>query len=77
MGPGRDAGFTATVSYGVLVYAFAVFITPLGAELGWSKAVCEASQGLPVARYDAVLLVLASLAVGSVAAVLVARPARP
>ena len=31
-------GFTATVSYGVLVYAFAVFITPLGAELGWSKA---------------------------------------
>jgi len=31
-------GFTATVSYGVLVYAFAVFIRPLGAELGWSKA---------------------------------------
>ena len=31
-------GFTATVSYGVLVYAFAVFITPMGAELGWSKA---------------------------------------
>ena len=26
------------VSYGVLSYAFAVFITPMGAELGWSKA---------------------------------------
>jgi len=31
-------GITATVSYGVLSYAFAVFITPMGAELGWSKA---------------------------------------
>lgn len=31
-------GFTATVSYGVLSYGFAVFITPMGGELGWSKA---------------------------------------
>ena len=31
-------GVTATVSYGVLSYAFAVFITPMSAELGWSKA---------------------------------------
>jgi MFS family permease len=31
-------GITATVSYGILSYAFAVFITPMGAELGWSKA---------------------------------------
>jgi MFS family permease len=31
-------GLTATVSYGILSYAFAVFITPMGAELGWSKA---------------------------------------
>ncbi len=31
-------GLTATASYGVLVYAFAVFITPMSAELGWSKA---------------------------------------
>ncbi len=31
-------GVTATVSYGILSYAFAVFITPMGAELGWSKA---------------------------------------
>jgi sugar phosphate permease len=31
-------GLTATVSYGILSYGFAVFITPMGAELGWSKA---------------------------------------
>ncbi|HEY0971276.1 MAG TPA: MFS transporter, partial [Gemmatimonadales bacterium] len=30
-------GLTATVSYGVLAYGFAAFITPMGAELGWSK----------------------------------------
>ena len=31
-------GATATVSYGILSYAFAVFIAPMSAELGWSKA---------------------------------------
>lgn len=31
-------GVTETVSYGVLLYAFAVFVTPISAELGWSKA---------------------------------------
>lgn len=31
-------GLTETVSYGVLSYAFPVFIAPMGAELGWSKA---------------------------------------
>jgi MFS family permease len=31
-------GLTATVSYGVLSYAFAVFIDPMMRELGWSKA---------------------------------------
>jgi MFS family permease len=31
-------GLTATVSYGILSYGFAAFITPMGAELGWSKA---------------------------------------
>jgi MFS family permease len=31
-------GVTTAASYGVLLYAFAVFITPMGAELGWSKA---------------------------------------
>jgi MFS family permease len=30
-------GVTATVSYGILSYGFAAFITPIGAELGWSK----------------------------------------
>jgi len=31
-------GLTAMVSYGTLSYAFAVFITPMSDELGWSKA---------------------------------------
>jgi len=31
-------GLTATVSYGILLYGFAVFITPMREELGWSKA---------------------------------------
>lgn len=31
-------GVTATVSYGILTYAFTVFIAPMQAELGWSKA---------------------------------------
>jgi MFS family permease len=30
-------GITATVSYGILAYAFPVFIVPMGAELGWSQ----------------------------------------
>jgi MFS family permease len=30
-------GITATVSYGILTYAFPVFIVPMGDELGWSK----------------------------------------
>lgn len=29
---------TETVSYGVIFYAFSVFITPMEAELGWSRA---------------------------------------
>ena len=31
-------GVTETVSYGILTYAFPVFIAPMGAELGWSMA---------------------------------------
>ena len=31
-------GVTATASYGVLSYAFAVFVIPMSAEMGWSKA---------------------------------------
>jgi MFS family permease len=31
-------GLTSAASYGVLSYAFAVFIVPMSSELGWSKA---------------------------------------
>lgn len=31
-------GVTTMAAYGILTYGFAVFITPMGAELGWSKA---------------------------------------
>ena len=31
-------GFTETVSWGVLYYAFSVFVEPMQAELGWSRA---------------------------------------
>jgi len=31
-------GFTETVSWGVLYYAFSVFVQPMQAELGWSRA---------------------------------------
>lgn len=43
-GSGRDwalvltLGLTETTSYGVLYYAFTVFITPMQAELGWSRS---------------------------------------
>ncbi len=30
--------FTETISWGILYYAFTVFITPMEAELGWSRA---------------------------------------
>jgi MFS family permease len=30
-------GITATVSYGILYYGFSVFISPMSAEMGWSK----------------------------------------
>ncbi|HEX8730539.1 MAG TPA: hypothetical protein VF725_00655, partial [Ktedonobacterales bacterium] len=30
-------GITETISYGVVYYAFTVFITPMEAELGWSR----------------------------------------
>lgn len=31
-------GFTETISWGVLYYAFSVFVEPMQAELGWSRA---------------------------------------
>lgn len=37
---------TETVSYGVLVYAFTVFITPMEAELGWSRSAISGAFSL-------------------------------
>lgn len=39
-------GLTATVSYGILSYAFAVFIAPMSAELGWSRATVTGGYSL-------------------------------
>lgn len=54
-------GITATLSYGVLSYAFAVFIDPMARELGWSKteitgafslaALASGVAALPVGRW--------------------------
>ena len=37
---------TETVSYGVIVYAFTVFITPMEAELGWSRSAISGAFSL-------------------------------
>ncbi|HYW13283.1 MAG TPA: MFS transporter [Longimicrobium sp.] len=39
-------GVTETVSYGILQYAFPVFIAPMGAELGWSMAAVTGALSL-------------------------------
>lgn len=54
-------GVTETVSYGVLSYAFTVFVLPMQAELGWPRAtisgalslafLVSAVAGLPVGRW--------------------------
>jgi MFS family permease len=54
-------GTTATVSYGILSYAFSVFIGPMGEELGWSSieitgafslaSVVAGLAALPVGRW--------------------------
>ena len=31
-------GITETISWGVLYYAFSAFVTPMEADLGWSRA---------------------------------------
>ncbi|MBA3554684.1 MAG: MFS transporter [Gemmatimonadales bacterium] len=51
-------GLTATVSYGVLSYAFAVFIAPMMQELGWSQATVTGafSLGSLVAGFAAIPL---------------------
>lgn len=52
-------GVTETASYGVLSYAFAVFITPMSADLGWSKAQITGAFSL-----GALVAGLAAVAVG-------------
>ena len=52
-------GFTSTVSWGVLYYAFSVLIPPITEELGWSRA--QTSGALSVML---VVSGLAGLAVG-------------
>ena len=54
-------GVTETVSYGILSYAFPVFIAPMGAELGWSTTavtgafslatLVSAAAALPAGRW--------------------------
>jgi MFS family permease len=39
-------GVTETVSYGILSYAFPVFIAPMGAELGWSATAVTGALSL-------------------------------
>lgn len=54
-------GVTETVSYGILSYAFPVFIAPMEAELGWSRtqvtgafslaALVAGAAAVPVGRW--------------------------
>lgn len=39
-------GITETISYGVLTYAFTVFITPMQTELGWSRSALTGAYSL-------------------------------
>ncbi|HEX2036209.1 MAG TPA: MFS transporter [Chloroflexota bacterium] len=41
-------GITETVSWGILYYAFAVFLAPMEAELGWSRAAMTGAFSLAV-----------------------------
>ena len=52
-------GFTETVSWGVLYYAFSVFVEPMQAELGWSRAQITGAFSLAI-----VVLGLAGVPVG-------------
>ena len=40
--------FTELTSYGVLVYAFAVFVVPMQEELGWSRATISGAYSLAI-----------------------------
>ena len=61
-------GFTETVSWGVLFYAFSVFVEPMEAELGWTRAELTGafSLALPVLEVAGVGVGTGSIAVGRV-----------
>ena len=52
-------GFTETVSWGVLYYAFSVFLQPMQAELGWTRAQLTGAFSLAL-----IVLAVAGVAVG-------------
>jgi MFS family permease len=52
-------GFTETVSWGVLFYAFSVFVEPMEAELGWTRAQLTGAFSLAL-----IVLAVAGVAVG-------------
>src|ERR1044071_6829591 len=52
-------GITETISWGVLYYAFSVFVTPMEADLGWSRAETTGAFSLAL-----VLSALAAIPVG-------------
>ena len=71
---------TETTSWGILYYAFAVFLTPMGAEMGWSVAemtgayslalLLSGVAGIPVGRWLDRHGPRALMTVGSIAATL-------
>ena len=52
-------GFTETVSWGVLFYAFSVFVEPMEAELGWTRAELTGAFSLAL-----IVLAVAGVGVG-------------
>jgi MFS family permease len=71
---------TETVSWGIVYYAFSIFLVPMGAELGWSRAILTGAYSLalliaglaaiPVGRWLDRYGPRALMTAGSVAAVL-------
>ncbi len=73
-------GVTATVSYGILAYAFPVFLVPMEAELGWSRtaltgafslaALVAGVAAIPIGHWLDRHGARAAMTVGSIAATL-------
>ncbi|MDE3230541.1 MAG: MFS transporter, partial [Chloroflexota bacterium] len=51
-------GITETISYGVIYYAFTVFITPMEAELGWSRTALTGAFSLALLLSGATALLV-------------------